>query len=118
MELPVKPWQLPSGAVLDLHAMARRLRELMEMQGAVKNRQSRRSVEGNSSGCTAALGTKPIGGSLTLFIEVEGIEEILNTVTKSGAKITMPPKEQFYGMREFAFEDPDGWVITMAKTTK
>jgi hypothetical protein len=35
MELPVKPWQRPSTALLDLHAMARRLREL----GAVKNRQ-------------------------------------------------------------------------------
>jgi hypothetical protein len=39
MELPVKPWQRPSTALLDLHAMARRLRELVEMQGAVKNRQ-------------------------------------------------------------------------------
>ena len=65
-----------------------------------------------------ALGTKPIGGSLTLFIEVEGIEEILTAVTNSGAKITMPLKEQFYGMREFAFEDPEGWVITIAERTK
>jgi hypothetical protein len=23
--------------------------------------------------------------------------------------------EQFYGMREFAFEDPEGWVITIAE---
>ena len=65
-----------------------------------------------------ALSTKPIGGSLTLFIEVVGIEEILTAVTKSGAKITMPLKEQFYGMREFAFEDPEGWVITMAERMK
>jgi uncharacterized glyoxalase superfamily protein PhnB len=27
----------------------------------------------------------------------------------------MPMKEQFYGMREFAFEDPEGWVITIAE---
>ena len=65
-----------------------------------------------------ALGAKPIGGSLTLFIEVEGIEEILAAVTKSGAKITMSLKEQFYGMREFAFEDPEGWVITIAERMK
>ena len=65
-----------------------------------------------------ALGTKPIGGSLTLFIEVEGIEDILAAVTKSGAKITMPLKDQFYGMREFAFEDPEGWVVTMAERIK
>ena len=65
-----------------------------------------------------ALGAKPIGGSLTLFIEVEGIEEILAAVKKSGAKITMPLKDQFYGMREFAFEDPEGWVVTIAERIK
>lgn len=62
-----------------------------------------------------ALGAKPIGGSLTLFIEVEEIEEVLAAVQKHGAKITMPLKEQFYGMREFAFEDLEGWVITVAE---
>ncbi|HEY1656981.1 MAG TPA: VOC family protein [Candidatus Sulfotelmatobacter sp.] len=62
-----------------------------------------------------ALGAKPIGGSLTLFIEVEGIEDVLAAVKKSGAKIPMPLKDQFYGMREFAFEDPDGWIVTIAE---
>ena len=61
------------------------------------------------------LGAKPIGGALTLFIEVEGIEEILAAIQNSGAKITMPLKEQFYGMKEFAFEDPEGWVVTIAQ---
>jgi len=65
-----------------------------------------------------ALGKKHIGGSLTLFIEVEGIEEILAAVQKSGAKVTMPLKEQFYGMREFAFEDPEGWEVTIAERMK
>jgi uncharacterized glyoxalase superfamily protein PhnB len=65
-----------------------------------------------------ALGARPIGGSLTLFIEVEGIEEVLSAVQKSAAKITMPLKEQFYGMREFAFEDPEGWVVTIAERMK
>lgn len=65
-----------------------------------------------------ALVARPIGGTLTLYIETEGIEEILAAVKKSGAKITMPLKEQFYGMREFAFEDPEGWVITIAERVK
>ncbi len=65
-----------------------------------------------------ALGAKPIGGALTLFVEVEGIEEILAAIQKSGAKITMPLKDQFYGMREFAFEDPEGWVVTIAERMK
>ena len=62
-----------------------------------------------------ALGTKPIGDSLTLFMEVEGIDEVLAAIQKSGAKITMPLKQQFYGMREFAFQDPEGWVVTIAE---
>jgi len=61
------------------------------------------------------LGAKPIGGALTLFIEVEGIEEILAKVKASKAKVVMPLKTQFYGMREFAFEDPEGWIITIAE---
>ena len=65
-----------------------------------------------------ALGADPLGGTLTLFIEVEGIQEVLAAVQKSGAKITMPLKDQFYGMREFAFQDPEGWVITIAERIK
>ena len=30
----------------------------------------------------------------------------------------MPLKQQFYGMREFAFEDPEGWIITIAERIK
>ena len=64
------------------------------------------------------LGAKPIGGALTLFIEVGGIEEVLAAVQKSAAKIIMPLKQQFYGMREFAFEDPEGWIVTIAEKVK
>lgn len=64
------------------------------------------------------LGARPAGGALTLFMEVEGIEEVLAAVQKSSAKIVMPLKQQFYGMREFAFEDPEGWIITIAERIK
>lgn len=64
------------------------------------------------------LGARPIGGSLTQFIEVEGIQEVMAAVQKAGAKIVMPVKDQFYGMREFAFEDPEGWIITIAERIK
>jgi uncharacterized glyoxalase superfamily protein PhnB len=64
------------------------------------------------------LAARPAGGALTLFIEVEGIHEILKAVEKSGAKIVMPLKKQFYGMEEFAFEDPDGWIVTIAERVK
>ena len=34
---------------------------------------------------------------------------------RSATKVTMPIKTQFYGMREFAIEDPDGYVLTFAE---
>lgn len=64
------------------------------------------------------LAQDPIGGSLTLFLECEGIEDVLKAVEKSRARIVMPLKTQFYGIREFAFVDPQGWTITMAEPVK
>jgi lactoylglutathione lyase len=59
-----------------------------------------------------------IGGSLTLYMEVDGLEDALERVKKAGAKISMPVTEQFYGVREFAFEDEDGYTITIAQRMK
>ena len=64
------------------------------------------------------LAAGKIGGTLTLFLEVEGIEDVLSRVEKSKARVVMPLKTQFYGMREFAFEDPEGWIVTMAERVK
>jgi len=64
------------------------------------------------------LAKDPLGGTMTLFLECEGIEEVLRAVEKSGAHIVMPLKTQFYGMREFAFLDPQGWTVTMAERVK
>lgn len=64
------------------------------------------------------LAKDPLGGTMTLFLECEGIEELLRAVEKSGARIVMPLKTQFYGMREFAFMDPQGWTVTMAERVK
>lgn len=56
-----------------------------------------------------------LGASLTLYMEVDSLEDVLERVKKAGAKISMPVTEQFYGMREFAFEDEDGYTITIAQ---
>ncbi|HMK20895.1 MAG TPA: VOC family protein [Terriglobales bacterium] len=64
------------------------------------------------------LAKDPIGGTMTLFLECDGIEDILRAIEKSGARIVMPLKTQFYGMREFAFVDPQGWTVTMAERVK
>jgi lactoylglutathione lyase len=56
-----------------------------------------------------------IGASLTLYLEVDSLQAVFGRVQKAGAKISMPVAEQFYGMREFAFEDVDGYTITIAQ---
>ena len=58
----------------------------------------------------------PIGWTGTLFIEVDGVDALHDRL-KPSVKIVMPIVTQFYGMREFAFEDPDGYVITFAERT-
>jgi lactoylglutathione lyase len=57
-----------------------------------------------------------IGGSLTLYMEVDSLQSVFDRVQKAGAKISMPITDQFYGMKEFAFEDSDGYTITIAQT--
>ncbi len=61
-----------------------------------------------------AFSGKPIGGTLTLFIEVSGIKKIYEEL-KTQVKVTMPLEKKWYGTTEFAFEDPDGYVITFAE---
>jgi len=60
------------------------------------------------------FGGKSLGATGTLFIEVEGVDALHDRL-KPKVKIVMPIVTQFYGMREFAFEDPDGYVITFAE---
>jgi lactoylglutathione lyase len=57
---------------------------------------------------------KTFGGGNTMFIEIEGVDAFYETINAS-AKIVMPIATQWYGMREFAIEDPDGYVITFAE---
>ncbi len=57
---------------------------------------------------------QPIGGSLTLYIEIDGVDALYESL-RSRARIVHPLKDQFYGMREFAVSDPDGYVLTLAE---
>lgn len=64
-----------------------------------------------------AMAGKPLGATGTMFIELEGSEPIdaLHDRIRPHAKIAMALVTQFYGMREFAIEDPDGYVLTFAQ---
>ena len=61
-----------------------------------------------------ALAGKAIGGTLTLYMEVSEVEKIYEGL-KTRVKVTMSLEKKFYGATEFAFEDPDGYVITLAE---
>jgi catechol 2,3-dioxygenase-like lactoylglutathione lyase family enzyme len=64
-----------------------------------------------------ALAGRALGGTMTLFIEVEGVGEAHDALAGS-VPIVMPLKKQWYGMTEFAFADPDGYIITLAERTQ
>ena len=61
-----------------------------------------------------AFGGKPLGATGTMFIELEGIDAFHDRL-QSSVKIVMALETKFYGMREFAIEDPDGYVVTFAE---
>lgn len=68
------------------------------------------------------LAARAIGGTNTMFLIIEadtaaeGIDAFFNAV-QLRARVVMPLKDQFYGMREFGIEDPDGYVIFAAQRT-
>ncbi len=57
------------------------------------------------------------GGGNTMFIEVEGLDALHERIVPR-VKVVMPLVTQWYGMREFAVEDPDGYIITFAERVK
>jgi uncharacterized glyoxalase superfamily protein PhnB len=58
------------------------------------------------------------GGALTLYIKLDGFDEVLKTARERKLKFVQEPETQFYGMREFAVQDPDGFVVTFAEEVK
>lgn len=61
-----------------------------------------------------AFASRPIGGTLTLFIDVERIADVYVDL-KDRVNVVMPLEKKWYGVTEFAFADPDGYLITFAE---
>lgn len=59
---------------------------------------------------------KPLGCTGTLFVEMQGVDALHDRL-RGSVTIVMPIETKFYGMREFAIEDPDGYVLTFAERT-
>jgi catechol 2,3-dioxygenase-like lactoylglutathione lyase family enzyme len=60
-----------------------------------------------------AFKDQPIGGTLTLFIEVDDVNGAFASLEPK-VTVVMPLEKKWYGVTEFAFEDPDGYLITFA----
>ena len=61
-----------------------------------------------------ALKDRPVGGTLTLFIEVDDIRDSYAQL-KDRVQVVMPLEKKWYGVTEFAFLDLDGYIITFAQ---
>lgn len=52
-------------------------------------------------------------GPTYLYIEVDNLDSVLSAM--KDARNVMPERTTFYGMREFAVQDPGGHFITFAQ---
>ena len=55
-----------------------------------------------------------LGGGNIMFIEVDGVDTLHERIAPF-VKVVMSLRTQWFGMREFAVQDPDGYVITFAE---
>lgn len=62
-----------------------------------------------------AFGTVPLGGTLTLYLAMQGVDDLYSEIRSNGTRIVMPIETKFYGVREFAVADPDGYILTLAE---
>ena len=57
-------------------------------------------------------------GGISLYVELEGLDQLLARVQQHKVKIEIALNETFYGMREFAVLDPDGYLVIFAERIK
>jgi len=66
------------------------------------------------------LAAKALGGTATLYVTLEGeadraVVDELHDAIAGRCRVVHPLHTQFYGMREFAVEDPDGYTLMFAQ---
>jgi uncharacterized glyoxalase superfamily protein PhnB len=57
-------------------------------------------------------------GGISLYVELAGLQQLLSRVREHNVKIEIALNETFYGMREFAVLDPDGYLVIFAERIK
>jgi uncharacterized glyoxalase superfamily protein PhnB len=58
---------------------------------------------------------RPVGGALTLYIDLEGVEALYEEVRRN-ASVVKDLHDTFYGTQEFSIEDCNGYILTFAET--
>jgi len=58
---------------------------------------------------------KKIGASLTLYIKVQDVQSLYESV-KEEVEIVKDMRETFYGAKEFAVKDLNGYIVVFAET--
>lgn len=61
-----------------------------------------------------AFADRAIGGSLTFYIEVDGLQDLYAGI-KERVTIVQDMHTTFYGMREFAIQDCNGFVLSFSE---
>lgn len=57
---------------------------------------------------------RPLGGALTFYIDMRGVEALYEQV-RSQVTVVQDLQTTFYGTREFAIEDCNGFILTFAE---
>lgn len=63
----------------------------------------------------AILAGKELGATLTLFMETENLEENYVAIKENNYMIVNDMHKTFYGTREFAVQDPDGYICVLGE---
>ena len=58
------------------------------------------------------------GVGVNVYIHVPDVDAYHAQVTKKQVNISLPPKSQFYGLRDFVVTDPDGYMLTFFTNIK
>jgi len=53
-------------------------------------------------------GMKKAPGTAHFCIDCDEVDTYFDAISKKGALIVVPPEDRFYGVRDFAVNDPDG----------
>ena len=67
--------------------------------------------------CAHNLWDRPVGGG-AVVIHADEVDLYCATVRQRGAAIRTRPADQFYGLRDFVLNDPDGNLLTFSTPVK